>query len=671
MNHRHRLQRTRWFMLRYFVAAVAIALVPSFCTAQEPLPSGGAATVESPLEAALARRGDLTLRKSSLEAALMTIAELWKVNIVAGEVNGQVNGVFKNAPLREILDSVLLGNGYGYRVVGESLVITPIAELGAVNPFFQSTAIALRNVKPSEIAPAVSVLSTPQGQIRPLDSANSLIVVDFPDRVQQIRELALKIDAASGGVPGNFDANGNPRPLKVMYRHLQFISADKASTALDAVLSQAGRVSVLQGDDRLIVADYEANLTMARLVLDEVDKPRPQVRIAALIYDISLADIEALGINWSHSLKGRTDANGDAQTSLSVDSITATPLAGGVTGGNITFANLSENLDLSAVLLAVQNANDARLLADPTVTVMDNEEASFESVSEIPYQQLTQTSAGGDIGTTAFRDAGIKLRVRPKISADGTIELDVAPEFSRLTGFTPGDNQPIIDRRTANTKLRVVNGQTIVIGGLRQRTDVGEFAGVPGLKDRRYIGHLFRSRQTDIRESELVVFISPLVVGYAPALSCREQLIVDTVDARLDHIPPAEGGPPGTRAYFPEGVPVPDEGVPTPHMLPTIEELPYDPELQSSNEAPLPAVAARPLPVRRLPITESFAVAEAKSQSASAEQPAPLRMSYDDRFRASEAATKAKADEKTESTETAAATPLKEKENSPWWRPFR
>ena len=113
-----------------------------------------------------------------------------------------------------------------------------------------------------------------------------------------------------------------------------------------------------------------------------------------------------------------------------------------------------------AQLLA--RANDARLMANPNVAVLENEDAIFQSVSEIPYQQLTQTQQGGQIGTTSFKEAGITLKVKPKISMEGTVEMLVTPEFSRLTGFTPGDNQPIIDKRTATTMVRVADRLSMI-----------------------------------------------------------------------------------------------------------------------------------------------------------------------------------------------------------------
>ncbi len=181
---------------------------------------------------------------------------------------------------------------------------------------------------------------------------------------------------------------------------------------------------------------------------------------------------------------------------IGIDSITQVPFQAGAAGSTLTFMNLSRHFDITAVVQALQSASDARLLADPNVAVLENEEAIFENVQEIPYQQLTQTQQGGAIGTTAFKNAGIELHVTPKIAAEGIIRMTVNPKVSRLVGFTPGDNQPIIDTSSASTVLTIANRQTVVIGGLRQRSDVGKFNGIPYLKDMKVVGRLFRSHDT-------------------------------------------------------------------------------------------------------------------------------------------------------------------------------
>jgi type II secretory pathway component GspD/PulD (secretin) len=496
------------------------------------------------LASALARRGDLTLRNSSVDGALFTIGELWHINIVVGEVKGTVNGVFRDAPLREILDTILLSNGYSYRPVGESLVVSPLAQLGQINPFFKSATIPVQSADIDEIVEGAKLLSTPQGQIRAIKSARSIFVLDFPDRVQMIRDFVTSIDDATKAEQAGTGVRAFA-PLEVGSFRTQYITAKAAEDALAPILSKEGRVSIMEKEDRLLVSDYAENLAMVEAALIRIDRPRPQVRITALIYDLSLEDIQQLGINWNSTLKlGPFDAAGKPATSLGIDSVTKVPFPAGGAGSTLTFMNLSKFVDIKGVVLALNNAKDSRLLSDPSVAVLENEEAIFQKVSEIPYQQLTQTSQGGNIGTTAFKEAGITLRVKPKISGDGVIRMEISPEFSRLTGFTPGDNQPIIDKRTATTTLYAANGQTIVIGGLRQRDDVGDFKGVPYLKDMRLVGNLFRARDTDVRESELVVFVSPEIITPADPVNHRDQMVIDTLGCRLNMVPEAEGCPP-------------------------------------------------------------------------------------------------------------------------------
>jgi general secretion pathway protein D len=241
------------------------------------------------------------------------------------------------------------------------------------------------------------------------------------------------------------------------------------------------------------------------------------------------------------------------------------------------------------------------------VAVLENEEAVFKSVSEIPFQQLTQTQQGGQIGTTSFKEAGITLIVTPKIAADGTIMMMVSPEFSRLAGFTPGDNQPIIDTRRATTTLVVANRQTIVIGGLRERRDIGDFNGVPYLKDIKGLGRLFRSRDTDVRESELVVFISPEIISYGDEPTLRQQMAADTIRCRLDQIPEAEGCPPCCRRLPPNATDCdPTVGAPAGETAAAggVEAVPSNVEEIPVEALPPPPVEMPPMSADEIPSAE-------------------------------------------------------------------
>ncbi len=498
--------------------------------------------VFAPLSQSLQRLGDLTLRDATIQGAMFTIGETWGVNIVVGEnAKGKVSGVFKQAPLREVLDSILLANGFSYRTIGNSLVVQPTQDVGTANPLLQSITIPIRHGNVMEIAEGVKMLVSEQGKVTALESARSILIIDYADRVASISRFVARMEDAAARALGGMPAETYKR-LDVAYFHTQYIPAENTKEPLTAVLSKVGRVAVMPAENRLVVVDYPVNIEMVRKVLDRIDRPRPQVRITALIYDISLQDVEKLGLNWNSVGKGRNlDADGVAQQAFTFDTQTLAPFDAGTAGGTVTFKSLTRNFDLNTVGLALQTADDARLLADPNVTVMDNELAEWKSVSEIPYQQITQSELGGQIGTTAFKEAGITLRVRPRIAADGTIEMFIEPEFSRLAGFTPQENQPIIDTRRASTTVRIANRQTLVLGGLRQRSDTGQFNGIPVLKDLRLIGPAFRARDTNVRESELIVFIMPEIISFDNSPAPRQAMALETVTCKLGRIPEGEG----------------------------------------------------------------------------------------------------------------------------------
>jgi general secretion pathway protein D len=554
----------------------------------------------------LNQHGDLTLRDATLREALFTISEIWQVNlVVSAEVEGNVNGAFLDTSLREILDAILLANGYSYRPVGQSLVVMRLNELGDTHPLFEAATVHIGAGDPTEVVEAVRLLTSPGGKAQSIGSTGNLLVADFPDRVALIRKFVSEL-GNDGSTPVGINASGTAGQLEVAQFDLQFVSVELAKESFQSILSEKGKLATMPSSNRLVLVDEPSRITLARQMARLIDVPRAQVRIEAMIYDISLEDIEALGFNWSHGVKARHNGASDPQSVLGLNSVTQTMPIPGTVGGAMTIMNLSRHLDINTIVQALHEANDARLLADPNVVVVDHEKAKIQIVTEIPYQERTQTSQGGDIGTTAFREVGVMLEVTPHMSDDGTIEMQVMPTFSRLTGFTPGDNpQPIIDSRIAETRVRIVDGQTFVIGGLRQRSDVGDFSGLPYLKNLKYIGFLFRSKKTTVRESELVVFLTPRVIMPFEGTCGRNAAAEDLSRQLLNGIPPAspmrpEMGPvlcpdedyyegPGPVETLPQGE---YDETPTEETQPRIEILPN--EVPSGDDASRDPRNARP-----------------------------------------------------------------------------
>jgi type II secretory pathway component GspD/PulD (secretin) len=182
--------------------------------------------------------------------------------------------------------------------------------------------------------------------------------------------------------------------------------------------------------------------------------------------------------------------------------------------------------------------------------VLDNEEATFKAITEIPYQQLQQ---GGmqSFGTTEFKDVGVELQVTPHVAKDGMVRLHILPKFSVQTGdvlITYGEEggrttpQPVVDKREADTIALVQDGQTVVIGGLRKQTINKLVSKVPLLGDIPLLGLLFKFNGEEVVNSELVVFITPYIVEDPVMTPHEADVLEDTnieppkppTDLRLD-----------------------------------------------------------------------------------------------------------------------------------------
>jgi hypothetical protein len=157
---------------------------------------------------------------------------------------------------------------------------------------------------------------------------------------------------------------------------------------------------------------------------------------------------------------------------------------------------------------------------------------------------------------TQFKEAGVTLKVTPRVANDASIEMQLTPSFSRLTGYSPPPSpQPIFDKREADTTVRVANQQVFAIGGLRQRNEITNDRGLPGLKDikRFHFHRLWSNESRDFRESELIVFVSPEIVTPHYGGRPREQMTGQAGMAVLDEVPPFGGDQAG--GYCPEGQP--------------------------------------------------------------------------------------------------------------------
>ncbi len=330
---------------------------------------------------------------------------------------------------------------------------------------------------------------------------------------------------------------------------ITYADVKEVEAALNKFISKAGVVSSNPGTSNIIVTDTESKIKKITEFIEVIDRITPQVLVEARIYDISSTDEFDLGVEWSLGSNtnygtGGPGSVGTNPTDRTEPFITGTFGSGinkaETTTGLIRFGILNSSIDIDALISAEQEKVCAKLLASPRVLVLDNETATFEIIEERPYQELTQAMGGGNIGTTQFKEIGIKLEVTPHIARDGMVRLHLQPEFSTvigtvslpLPGTTQTGPQPIVATRKTDTKVLVHDGQTVVLAGLRKKNVEQEWSKVPLLGDMPLLGILFKFEGEKTVNSELVVFVTPTIV-IEPAMTGSEKWYFEATETEM------------------------------------------------------------------------------------------------------------------------------------------
>jgi general secretion pathway protein D len=305
---------------------------------------------------------------------------------------------------------------------------------------------------------------------------------------------------------------------------LQNLFAKEAAPTLTSVLSEGGRIGVDEERNALLVTDTPSRIEALHAALRDLDRTPAQVMIEAIIVDVTLNDELHSGVDWSVLRQGAKGIT--LKQALTIGAGT-NPVTN--PGASLGFTLTSDDWTLSAVVDMLQKQDNVKILANPRVLAINNRKAQIQIIEEIPYQQLTQTQQGGQIGTTSFKEVGIKLGVTPRIAADGNVHLQLTAEQSAPT--QAAINQiPVVQTRRAETSMTVRDGQVIAIGGLRRHHASTNQSKVPAAGDWPILGFMFRRVETVDTETELVVFIRPKVTRPNQALTARENVMAEAID---------------------------------------------------------------------------------------------------------------------------------------------
>lgn len=243
-------------------------------------------------------------------------------------------------------------------------------------------------------------------------------------------------------------------------------------------------------------------------LIQSLDRPGRQVLISAVLAEISREDARSLGLRWSNTTI--TPTNGDNVISI-----------GSTTEGTqndflrslFDTSVLNVNVPLNVVLQALAQKTNLSILSEPRIFTSDNQEAEFFNGQDIPFVTDSQTNQQGNlVQSFDYKAVGIQLRVRPRITVKRDVDLRVNVELSSIVPGQTLFGGFIVDRRETTTQLIVGDGQTVVISGI-MRTEVSDIKRkVPILGDIPILDLIFSSKEKGTKETELLVFITPIVV---------------------------------------------------------------------------------------------------------------------------------------------------------------
>lgn len=257
-----------------------------------------------------------------------------------------------------------------------------------------------------------------------------------------------------------------------------------------------------------IILTGTANVVAAlRATIDKLDVPVPSVLLEAQIVELTDTAARNIGLDLSPSGSGIV-ING---TNGSTDSSTGNTTGSGFTSKTGAFP--AGQLSFAANLYAQISEGNGRVIATPRILAQSGQPASILTGDALPI--LTNVLIAGNTGAAAqqvnYINVGVNLQIQPRVSSDGYVTSHIYSEVSSVTGYVSG-NIPQISQRTASTIATVRDGQSVVIGGLRQDNEIRNRSRLPLVSDIPLIGSLFKHVSTTRTRDNLYVIITPHIV---------------------------------------------------------------------------------------------------------------------------------------------------------------
>ena len=440
------------------------------------------------------------------------------------------------AMLNKVLENGLAGNNDGS---SKTIVMADA----------RSNSLLLRSSSPEkvrQIRSLVAKLDTPGNSngniwVVPLRNAEATkLAVTLRAMVAADSALSAQVASGTAAQAGGAATNAMNTPQQAPTGGASGSGNAAATSALtsSSTPTTGGIIQAEPATNSLIITANEPLYRTLRHVIDQLDKRRGQVYIESIIVEVSSTNAAELGIQWQ-GLVGAGNQN-TAFGGTNFTSTTGSPgsnivglsqniptiLNPGVINPNAVTPNPGLNLGLltkfngvtgmSALLTALSTTTGTNILSTPNLITLDNEEARIVVGQNIPilsgsYATTGSTATANPFTTVSRLDIGLILRVKPQISENGLVKMQIYQEVSNVASQVANQG-PILNKRDIETNVIVDDGQILVLGGLIENNYTDGTSGIPWLSQIPILGALFRYDNNNHTKTNLLVFLRPYVL---------------------------------------------------------------------------------------------------------------------------------------------------------------
>ena len=371
--------------------------------------------------------------------------------------------------------------------------------------FSDKTVVAtfrLQYAKPSYVLSALDNIKSNVGKIIIDEDTGAVVLIDTPESIEKMKKILADIE----------------QPLETVVYNLQYAKADVVADKLRARIDakSVGSITPDERSNQLVVRVFPGRKEEVEKVIRHLDEPTKEVLIEARILQVIFKPNYDAGIDWNIASSGSPTPNVQFKNLYMNSAAMSTSDNLSATFGQIAVGNL--NADQFAVnIRAMQQVSDTKLLSNPKIMAINNEESRIHIGDTVPYIISTVSGTGDNAITSEdvrFIDVGLKLNVTPTINDDGMITMRLRPEISSVVDkiTSKGGGIPQVNKTEVETTLVVEDGTTIIMAGLRKDDKVHAKKGFPVLLDLPYIDKLFSRESDSISSSEIVIFITPHIL---------------------------------------------------------------------------------------------------------------------------------------------------------------